>query len=235
MEELRPNGQRAKNAMLLIWIVMAIELVALISKCFQYNLLQTVANGGFITPDEANANDTTEQIIAILYLIVYLISGITFIQWFRRAYYNLHLKTEFLSHSEGWAAGSWFVPIICLYRPVQIMRELYEETKSFLTEKGVNIDEKLKTNALAPWWALWIINNLMGQIIYRYSANTIDELINSTIANIILNIIGIPLALITIKIIKDYSSIEPLLVEVENNEKQIKATEPLVESNLELS
>lgn len=235
MEELRPNGQRAKNAMLLIWIVMAIELVALISKCFQYNLLQTAVNGGFITTDEAIANDTTEQTIAILYLIVYIISAVTFIQWFRRAYYNLHLKTEFLSHSEGWAAGSWFVPIISLYRPVQIMRELYEETESYLTEKGLNIDDKLKTNMLTPWWTLWIISNILGRIISKYPTNSIDDLINSTIASIVLNIIGIPLALIAIKIIKDYSSVEPLLIETEINEKQLKTTELLVESNLEIS
>ncbi|OUL60563.1 DUF4328 domain-containing protein [Flavobacterium sp. AJR] len=234
MEELRPNGQRAKNAMLLIWIVMAIELVALISKCFQYNLLQTAVNGGVITTDEAIANDTTEQTIAILYLIVYIISAVTFIQWFRRAYYNLHLKTEFLSHSEGWAAGSWFVPIISLYRPVQIMRELYEETESYLTEKGLNIDDKLKTNMLTPWWTLWIISNILGRIISKYPTNSIDDLINSTIASIVLNIIGIPLALIAIKIIKDYSSVEPLLIETEINEKQLKTKELLVESNLEV-
>ncbi|MET3020331.1 DUF4328 domain-containing protein [Flavobacterium hydatis] len=235
MEELRPNGQRAKNAMLLIWIVMAIELVALISKCFQYNLLQTAINGGSITTDEAIANDTTEQTIAYIYLIVYIISAVTFIQWFRRAYYNLHLKVEYLSHSEGWAAGSWFVPIISLYRPVQIMRELYEETKSFLIEKGIKVSDNFTTSLLTPWWTLWIVNNILGQIIYRYPANSIGELINITIASIVSNIIGISLALITVKIIKNYSSVEPLLVEVENNEKQFKTTEPLVESNLELS
>jgi hypothetical protein len=235
MEELRPNGQRAKNAMLLIWIVMAIELVALISKCFQYNLLQTAVNGGVITTDEATANDTTEQTIATLYLIVYFISGITFIQWFRRAYYNLHLKVGNLSHGEGWAAGSWFTPIVNLYRPKQIMTELYDKTKSYLEQNRITINDNFTTGLLTLWWTLWIVSSILGQFIFRYPTNSVDELINSTIASIILNIIGIPLALITIKIIKDYSRVEPLLVEVENNEKQIKATEPLVESNLELS
>jgi hypothetical protein len=231
MEELRPNGQRAKNAMLLIWIVLAIEIVALISKCFQYNLLQTVANGGLITQEEANANDNTEQIIAILYLIVYFISGITFIQWFRRAYYNLHLKVNYLSHTEGWASGSWFVPIICLYRPQQIMRELYDETKSFLTAKGINVGDNFTTGSLGLWWTFWIISNFMGQFIFRYSKNaeSIDELTTVTIMGIVDSVIGIPLALITIKIIKDYSRVEPLLVEVENNEKQVQETVLLVE------
>ncbi|AYN04196.1 DUF4328 domain-containing protein [Flavobacterium sp. 140616W15] len=135
MEELRPNEQRAKNAMLLIWIVLSINIVSLISNFLQYNLLHTVANGGFITPDEANANDSTQQIILIIYLIFFIISGVTFIQWFRRAYYNLHLKVDNLSHSEGWAAGCWFVPIISLYRPLQIMKELYNDSDFYLSKK----------------------------------------------------------------------------------------------------
>jgi hypothetical protein len=234
MEELRPNGQRAKNAILLIWIVLAINVVSLVSNLLQYNLLHTVGNGGFITPDEANANDSTQQIIAIIFLIVYIISAVTFIQWFRRAYYNLHLKVDhYLSHNEGWAAGGWFVPIVCLYRPIQIMRELYDDTALYLSGKGIKTDKNLTNKALTPWWTLWIVSSIMGQFIYRYDAvaTSIDELINSTIANIIMDIIGIPLALITIKIIKDYSQVEPLLIETKENEEEPQPAELLVESN----
>ncbi|MCC9070408.1 DUF4328 domain-containing protein [Flavobacterium sp. F-65] len=234
MEELRPNGQRAKNAILLIWIVLAINVVSLVSNLLQYNLLHTVGNGGFITPDEANANDSTQQIIAIIFLIVYIISAVTFIQWFRRAYYNLHLKVgHYLSHNEGWAAGGWFVPIVCLYRPIQIMRELYDDTALYLSGKGIKTDKNLTNKALTPWWTLWIVSSIMGQFIYRYDAvaTSIDELINSTIANIIMDIIGIPLALITIKIIKDYSQVEPLLIETKENEEEPQPAELLVESN----
>lgn len=233
MEELRPNEQRAKNAMLLIWIVLSINIVSLISNFLQYNLLHTVANGGFITPDEANANDSTQQIILIIYLIFFIISGVTFIQWFRRAYYNLHLKVDNLSHSEGWAAGCWFVPIISLYRPLQIMKELYNDTDFYLSKKGINIGKNFTTGALTLWWTLWIINNVLGQIIYRYTsdATSIDQLTTSTILNIIDKVIEIPLALITIKIIKDYSQIEPLLIETEESKKQLEPTPILVESN----
>lgn len=233
MEELRPNGQRAKNAILLIWIVLAINVVSLVSNLLQYNLLHTVGNGGFITPDEANANDSTQQIILVIYLIFFIISGVTFIQWFRRAYYNLHLKVDYLSHGEGWAAGSWFVPIICLYRPLQIMKELYNDTDFYLSKKGINIDKNLTTGALTIWWTLWIINNILGQIIYRYTENavSIDQLTTSTILSIIDKVLEIPLALITIKIIKDYSQVEPLLIETKENEEEPQPAELLVESN----
>ncbi len=46
MKNLKPNEQRAKNAIVLIWVVLAVEMVVLISDYFQYELLQTAAKGG---------------------------------------------------------------------------------------------------------------------------------------------------------------------------------------------
>jgi hypothetical protein len=225
MENLKPNGQRAKNAITLIWIVFALQIISLISGYFQYDLLQTAANGGEISTESATANDTRQQMIGIIYLIAYVISAITFIQWFRRAYFNLHLRVNYLSQTEGWAAGSWFVPIVSLYRPYQIMKELYQETKELLIKKGFSINYNFASGSLGWWWTLWIINNIIGQFVFRYSmkAESIDELTTSTIASMVGDIIGIPLALITVKVIKDYSNIEPLLTEIKDEEETTTA------------
>ena len=67
MEDLKPNEQRAKNAITLIWIVLALEIASLISGYFQYDLLQTAANGGVISTETATANDTREQLIGIIF------------------------------------------------------------------------------------------------------------------------------------------------------------------------
>jgi len=223
MEELKPNKQRAKNALTLIWIVLAVEIISLFSGYLQYVLLKSIASGAEISNDAANANDTREQIIGILSMIAMFISGVTFIQWFRRAYYNLHLKADNLSYSEGWAAGSWFVPILCLFRPYQIMKELYEVTLELLTKNNINFNQKFSTNSLGLWWTLWIIANFIGQFVFRYSmkAETIEELTVATIASMTSNIIGIPLAFLAIKVIKDYSRVEPLLNEIRVKEDQL--------------
>jgi hypothetical protein len=232
MENLKPNGQRAKIAIMLLWIVLTVEIISLLSDYLQYDLLQTVANGGQITTETATDNDLRQKIIGIIYLILYVISGITFIRWFRRAYYNLHLKAETLSFTEGWAAGCWFVPIISLYRPYQIMKELYQETQTLLSKNDENYVQNLNTNSIGWWWALWIIASFLGQFIFRYSlkAETIDELITTTVASIAASIIGIPLAIITVKVIKDYAEIEALLYELKDEDEEIKI---IPDSNLQ--
>lgn len=73
-------------------------------------------------------------------------------------------------------------------------------------------------SSLGLWWTFWILNNLIGQFVLRYGRNaeTLDQLTVLTIAGMASNFIGIPLALIAIKIIKDYSSVEPYLNELKD-------------------
>jgi Domain of unknown function (DUF4328) len=207
---LKPNDQRGNLAVLLIWIVLGLEILSLISGYFQFDLLNEVKNGANVSTGKATANDLREGILGIIYGIAYLISGITFIQWFRRAYFNLHQKVDGLSHTEGWAAGSWFVPIVNLFRPFQIMKEMFIETKAYLIKNNISFNEEINTKNLGIWWTLWIINNFLGQIIFHYSKNseTVDQLLNFTIINLVSNVFGILLAVITIKVIKDYINLE---------------------------
>ena len=92
MESLKPNEQRAKAAIILIWIFFILEIVSLISNYLQYDLLQRALSGGMISTLTVTFNDLRQQIISYTQLIVYIICAITFIRWFRRAYFNLHLR-----------------------------------------------------------------------------------------------------------------------------------------------
>ena len=208
MNNIRPNEQRANIAILMIWIVLAMVLITSISTYFQLELLKHALEGHSISMDEINANDTRVQLIGVLYLIVYIISGITFIMWFRRAYFNLHNRLDELEYSEGWAAGSWFVPIIGLFRPYKIMKEIYEENLTILYRK--DIDTNISTQFLGWWWFLWIASSVLSQISLRLSlrADDLNKLETSTTVEIIGNIIAIPLAIIAIKVIKDASTLE---------------------------
>lgn len=220
MELLRPNEERAKTAIILIWVILVLEVVSLLSSYFQYDLLQTAAHGGAISTETAEENDNRETIIAVVYSLARLVSGITFIMWFRRAYFNLHLRVNKLSHTEGWAAGSWFVPYLNLYRPYQIMKELYEETKKLSLKAEISSNQTFATNYLGVWWTLWIIGSIIGQFVFRYSlkAETIEQLTTATTASMLGNIVGIPLALITVRVIQDYCSLEKLSNETVDND-----------------
>lgn len=211
---LKSNEKRSSILLSIIWLVLALEIISVISGGMQYNLLQTISNGEEVTYEAINGNDLRELTIGIIYIIAFIVSGITFIMWFRRAYYNLHQKVENLSYTDGWAAGSWFIPFVNLYRPFQIMQELYVETRKYLTDKDVSAQFNLSTKFVGFWWALWIINGITGQIILSYSrsADTMSDMITVTALGIAGGLIGIILGILTIKVIKDYSRAEGLLI-----------------------
>lgn len=218
MKKLRKNDDRAKIAMALLYVMVGIEIIAAISGYLQYNLLNDMRNGVFVSESAANANDIREQIIAIVYLIVFFVSIITFIQWFRRAYFNLHMRSTQLRHSEGWAAGAWFVPIFNLYAPVQIMTDLYEESKNVLRKAGYTEEFDLPKVLIALWWVLWLLSNIVSNFSSRINDQEIDldKLANATIGSIVSHVLSIGAAILLIMIIKKYNKVEPLLSEMKS-------------------
>jgi len=207
IKDTRPNDKRSKIARIFIWIVFGIQIISLITFVLQYSLLYKLNNGGNVTENELNFNDQRVLSIQIILIAVSIISTITFILWFRRAYYNLEKRITGLKFSNTWAVGCWFVPIISLFYPYQIMKELKEKTNKILSkrfEKEYTPD--LKT--IKYWWILWLITNISTQILNKVSPETVDSFIYTTYAYIFKTLLEILLAIITIKMIKSYTDDE---------------------------
>ena len=215
---MKPNHLRAKYAIVFIALVFILDLFSLLFDYLEYLLLTSDFNAD--SAIEAENSDLRQFILGITHIIIYITSAVFFVMWFRRAYYNLHTKIDPLYHSEGWAAGSWFVPFINLYRPYQIMKELYTETVDFLEKKGKMINDKYFSFYIGSWWVLWIVSSVLGRIYFRKvtNAETIQELLESNKLSMINTAISIPLALITIKVIYDYSNLEKELYYFKNEE-----------------
>ncbi|MBU2929920.1 DUF4328 domain-containing protein [Winogradskyella psychrotolerans] len=212
---IKPNLKRAKLAKIFIWAVMALDILSIVSSYLQYNLLLDFQNNEFISDEMLESNDLREQLVAYLYLVVFIISAVTFIQWFRRAYYNLNIRAN-CDHSEGWAAGSWFVPIISLYRPYQIMKEMATKSTQLINLK-TSQQNIVKTSTIGIWWTLWIISNYIGSFLFKsaFKQETIENYINATLGDIVLSLIGIPLAIVTVSMITSYSKKEEELTKLE--------------------
>jgi uncharacterized membrane protein (DUF485 family) len=212
MESLKPNEQRGKIAIAMTWIMLALYMLVGLSNYFQYRLLADVVNGEIVSDEALTANDARQQLLNIVMIVAYVASIITFILWFRRAYYNLHQRAEVLSYTEGWAAGAWFVPFVNLVRPYKIMQELYTETYALLGNKSGEFPKNYTTAYLGWWWTFWILNWFVDRIDSKIgqSAKTVDELSDSTLISLFSCAIGIPLALLAIKVISDYIQMERL-------------------------
>lgn len=221
-ESLKPNHYRSRAAISLIWVVMIIDILIIISLCIIYAIIRDGTNNGKFSEEFIITNSVIQIFLSVIYTILYIISGITFIQWFRRAYFNLHVKSSNLSWSEGWASGSWFVPILNLFVPYQIMTELYEETDSLLAKRSPYYSRRITTGLVNWWWALWILDVVFGLVstIGILAGADIEDSIAISVIRIFRSILVIPLALLTVYIIKDYSELEPLLFRLKEDSIQ---------------
>jgi len=215
---MRPNANKAKYAILCIWIVLVLEVVMFVSSYMQYDFLKTAQSGAPITPEAADLNDIREGIVGALYLIVFITSAVFFLRWFKTAYHNIRQKTPDIRYSEGWTIGGWCIPIVNLIVPYQIMKEIYTQTRVFLITRECEIGRTLTLRYVGWWWAFWVIGLCLSQGIFRLGmkAETVPELITVACMSMVDSIVGIPRALLTIKVIKDYSRIEPVLQQIDN-------------------
>ena len=216
---IRPNSERAKAAEYLIWALLIFGLISLGSSYLQYDLLVRLQEGFPVSDHQLEMNDLREGGIGIMTLALYITSVVTFIRWFRRAYFNLHSRTVTPLYDEGWAAGAWFVPILNLFRPYKIMQEIDEET-SLLISKRTQEPVKKDNVLIGSWWALWIIAGIVGRYIFRIGlrAETLEDLMQSTKADMVGILIDTPLAILAILVIRAVSKKELQLEALEKKE-----------------
>lgn len=217
---MKSNYKRAKLAIILIWVSLALDVISSFSSYMQITLLESIANGEEYQISVLESNDNRELLIGVFMIILALVSAIAFLLWFSRAYGNLHTKVENLAFSVSGAVWSWFIPIVNFFRPYTIMKEMYERTDAYIKENqrdAKNLD--LSQTNISIWWTFWIISALAGQVVFRLGryANEINELITVSWLNIMLSLISIPLSIYTVRVIQKYSEAEAVLLRINSS------------------
>jgi len=248
MNSFKPNKQRALIATSFIWSILGVRISFIIIAALNVILVSpkeiaAINSQGASYAETYSETDTysgasssinykekpkriaeiirmSDVIVGVLYKLLLLGSIITFIMWFRRAYYNLHLRVPNLKYKEGWAAGGWFIPIVCLDMPFQIMKELYTVTKGLLQHRKGFSASWLSTRLLTYWWTLWLGYWILERIAKKWMVKaTVDEIIPLSIFYFIVYTVGVLSAFVTIKVINNYSKAEQLLTKDEADDE----------------
>ena len=210
--KFRPNSKRATLATTFLFITTGLQVVSVISAVLQWLLLKDIKNGSNVTIEAISANDMREGIIGIVLTIVYIATIVVFIQWFRRAYFNLHLRASGLRYSEGWAAGAWFIPVFNLFGPYRIFNDLISKSKEVLQKNGITERIELSMNQLNAYWLFWVVGNIIANVSFRKAMKqNIDDLLVATTTDIISSVFSIVAGILLISIIQKYNQVEPLL------------------------
>lgn len=131
------------------------------SNIAEISLLQKVERGEFISLADAESNDNRQAAIGIIYLFGYIATIIVFLLWIHRVSGNLKaLGVEHQRFSPCWAVGWWFIPIMSLFRPYQVMKEIWVQSYPYKAYDPVS-------PLLGPWWAMFLVSGWVGNISFR--------------------------------------------------------------------
>ena len=223
---MRPNSQRAKNAKTLLYLVMGATILSVIGKIFSIiTIRDTILNGG---PVENNLQEVViiglvVSVFSLIYVAVYVLAIVFFIQWFRRAYFNLHnlVSSSKLSYSEGWAAGAWFVPVLNLFGPYQIATDLFSKSEELLISKGLMERKKQYHQVKGWWWAIWISSGVIAGITRNLEDQMGFDMPLLVVFSVLRILSTIASGILAIRMIDNYSKMEVLLkqIPVEDGER----------------
>ena len=181
-----------------LYAEIAMSVLAVGSGLLELGLLVDMRAGAYDTDEAlaaaASANDSRQAAVSLAQVGVAVASGVLVLMWIHRAAFNVRrLGATGLRFTPGWCVGWYFIPIANLWKPYQAMKEIWRATIAPLSWQEV------RRSALLPWWwLLWLLNGSVGQGAARASlrAEEINELIVANVAWLASDLLGIPLCLV---------------------------------------
>ena len=157
------------RAQLVVVVFSGILVVGLLSVFSGWTLVafvQRATEGLGVEPGRAQEIDAHQELLGRLQLAARILGGIAFLTWFHAAHKNLAAGgLRKLSYTPGWAVGGFFVPILSLFRPYQVMGEVWRGS-SYLAAPGDTSSwrEKRESPLVGVWWGCYVVAQITGLI-----------------------------------------------------------------------
>ena len=97
---------------------------------------------------------------------MFLLTAVLFLAWVYRAHRNLKaLGATDLKYSPGWAIGGFFVPLLNLVRPYQVVTEIWNESGSQRRSPlGGTWKHEESSWFIGLWWSAWLLAGIFDSL-----------------------------------------------------------------------
>lgn len=180
-----------------IWVVLGGAIVATDVRLYAAvsDVISATILSGLDAGESLNRAIDRQNLVGLLQLAGYGAVGILFIVWLRRLYRNAFaLGARSLRHSSAWVAGSWFVPVLNLWRPKQIVNDVWRASApNDPPLLGGSWQRRGIPRGVNAWWVLWLVGGLFGLSELR-EANSFAQLQRQSSAWILSDLIEVAAA-----------------------------------------
>jgi hypothetical protein len=196
-ENYEPLDGRRLAVTVVFSLIVVSAIAAVIADLLEMNLLDRVIAGEGITDAEAAANDNRQLLLTWVGRAGLVAGAIVFIRWLAAAYRNSDIVSPGTRrYGHGWAIGAWFVPFLNLWRPKQIVNDVWRAG-------GRDVEAAEPGALLVRWWSAFVISNYLANIGLRswFGDETPEELRDGMIAVAVsdgIDIVGAILAIVVV-------------------------------------
>lgn len=155
----------------LLWVTIVVQLMLLWPSVSDLRDAHA-AHAGKELSDELTSTDV---ITLVSCPVVYVPLTVFWMMWVHRTHRNLRsLGAEGLAYSPEWAVAYYFIPIVNLFRPFQVMRETWRAS-SCRHANGTQWMTSAAPALIGVWWALYLLWALDAVIIFVWAVVTADD------------------------------------------------------------
>ena len=170
------DSEQLERAKKLFFILLGIDVVA--TAIVGFNAFSTV---GTLREVQSGARNIDQSMISSLEfwdgfskLLFLTLIGVGFglVKWLN-ACYSFAKQTIGATgfKNEGWTAAGWIIPIFNLFKPYQIINEIYKVgSNGYVAPDGWK--KESGSSALLTWWIFWAVTHFIGWIIGKQLIRT---------------------------------------------------------------
>jgi hypothetical protein len=158
------RGQRVVTA---LRVTVATEVGLLLCGLITLSILRRLAAGEVVDPARVEAIDLATFVIDLVAAGVLIVTAVLFIRWLLQARRNaLAMGAQELEHSDGAAIWGWFIPIIGLFLPYQVVREAWRASDP-VPDAPFRVGTAAAPGVMVAWWGCWVVNSILSQLGFR--------------------------------------------------------------------
>jgi hypothetical protein len=162
---------RATVVIVLFGAGICLVVVMFVLHLLLYFQMDRMKRGQPVSETELDTNYYAQLALSLIYAIWWLATVIAFLMWTHRAHRNLHsLGATDLEFSPAGAVGWYFFPFLNLYKPYQVMREIYNASNPDDLRYQITRWSDHGPMIVKTWWALFLLMSVASRAVNRMSA-----------------------------------------------------------------
>jgi hypothetical protein len=153
----------ASTLYVLFVVLIVADIVAIGVALHRKSLFDRILGSADFTSQEVESSTDVYESVGLFRSAVFIAIIVVWLVWFYRARVNAGRYGVQLRHTKGWAVAAWFVPILNLFRPMEITDDIVRASDPAVPLTQQSVVDVAKHPLVVVWWVVWLVDSVLGE------------------------------------------------------------------------